>query len=58
MTTVARLQYKAMVNSWGAFDTAVKLSEQALAANKIKKYANLKQLVHENFFKFDRDFCN
>ena len=29
MTTVPRLQYNAMVDSWGAFDTAVKLSEQA-----------------------------
>ena len=37
MSTVARLQYKAMMDSWGAFDTAVKLAEQALASGKTKK---------------------
>ena len=58
MSTVARLQYKAMMDSWGAFDTAVKLAENALASNKIKKFASLKQLVHENYFKFDKDFRN
>ena len=58
MSTVARLQYKAMMDSWGAFDTSVKLSEKALASNKTKKYEGLKQLVHKNYFKFDKDFRN
>ena len=58
MSTVSRLQFKAMMDSWGAFDTSVKLSEQALASNKTKKYEGLKQLVHENYFKFDKDFRN
>ena len=58
MSTVSRLQFKAMMDSWGAFDTSVKLAEQALALNKTKKYEGLKQLVHENYFKFDKDFRN
>ena len=55
MSTVTRLQLKAMMDSWGAFDTSVKLSENALAASKAKKYHSLTQLVHENYFKFDKD---
>ena len=47
-----------MLDSWGAFDTAIKLSEQALASNKFKKFSNLSQLVHENFFKYDKDYRN
>ena len=47
-----------MLDSWGAFDTAIKLSEQALAQNKVKKFSNLSQLVHENFFKYDKDYRN
>ena len=58
MSTASRLQYKAKLDSWGAFDTSIQLSEQALAANKIKKYQNLKELIHENYFKFDRDYRN
>ena len=58
MSTVSRLQFNAMMDIWGAFDTSVKLSEQALASNKTKKYKGLKQLVHENYFKFDKDFRN
>ena len=46
------------MDSWGAFDTSVKLSDNALAANKVKKYQNLTQLIHENFFKFDKDYRN
>ena len=58
MSTVTRLQLKAMMDSWGAFDTSVKLSENALAASKAKKYLSLTQLVHENYFKFDKDYRN
>ena len=47
-----------MINSWTAFDTAVKLSEQALAFNQFKSYADLKQLLHKLFFQFDKDFRN
>ena len=47
-----------MLDSWRSFDTAIKLSTQALAANKVKKYKNLSQLVHENFFKYDKDYWN
>ena len=42
MSTATRLQFKAMLDSFGAFDTSVKLSENALNANKVKKFANLK----------------
>ena len=58
MSTSSRIQTKAMLDSWRAFDTAIKLSTQALAANKVKKYKNLSQLVHENFFKYDKDYWN
>ena len=56
MSTATRMQLKAMIDSWGAFDTSVKLAETALSANKIKKYQNFTQLVHENYFKFDREY--
>ena len=58
MSTATRVQFKAMLDSWGAFDTSIKLSENALNANKVKKFANLKQLIHENFFKFDKEYRN
>ena len=47
---------KAMLDSWGAFDTAIKLSTLALIGKKTARYKNLSQLVHENFFKFDKDW--
>ena len=47
---------KVMMDSWGAFDTAIRLSNQALTAGKTARYRNLSQLVHENFFKFDKDW--
>ena len=49
---------KVMLDSWGAFETAIKLSTQALSGGKIARYKNLSQLVHENFFKFDKDWRN
>ena len=58
MSTSSRIQFEAMLDSWKAFDTAIKLSEQALATNEFKKYSILSQLVHENFFKFDKDYRN
>ena len=47
-----------MLYSWKAFDTAIKLPEEALYANEFKKYSNLSQLVHKLFFKFDKDWRN
>ena len=47
---------KAMLDSWGSFDTAVKLGNQALSSAKTSRFKNLSQLVHENYFKFDRDW--
>ena len=47
---------KAMLDSWGSFDTSVKLSNQALSSVKTSRFKNLSQLVHENYFKFDRDW--
>ena len=58
MDIIARLQYKAMIDSWSAFNNAVELSAQALETGKIQQYANLKQLVHETFFKFDKYYRN
>ena len=58
MNARASLLFDMMIDSWKAFDNSVKLSEEALAADKFKNYANLKQLVHKCFFKFDRDFRN
>ena len=52
----ARHPDKVMLDSWGAFDTAIKLSTQALAGKKPARFKNLSQLVHENFFKFDKDW--
>ena len=49
---------KVMIDSWGVFDTAIQLSNQALADGKVSRYKNLSELVHENFFKFDRDWRN
>ena len=45
-----------MLDSWGAFDTAIQLSTQALAGGKTSRYKSLSQLVHENFFKFNKDW--
>jgi hypothetical protein len=47
-----------MLDSWGAFDTAVKLSEKALTEGKTSRFKNLRQLVHDNYFKFDKDWRN
>ena len=58
MSKSSRIQCKSMLYSWKAFDTAIKLSEEALSANEFKKYSNLSQLVHKLFFKFDKDWRN
>ena len=47
-----------MIDSWCAFDNSIKLSENALKGNKVENYSNLKKLVHQNFFNFDKDFRN
>ena len=49
---------KVMMDSWGAFDTAIQLSNQALADGKAARFKNLSELVHETFFKFNRDWRN
>lgn len=49
---------KVMIDSWGVFHTAIQLSNQALADGKVSRYKNLSEPVHENFFKFDRDWRN
>ena len=47
-----------MLDSWIAFDAAIKLAENALTTNKVESFANLLSLVHKNFFDFDREFRN
>ena len=47
---------KAMLDSWGAFDTTIKLSNQALTAVKTARFKKLSDQLDENFFKFDRDW--
>ena len=49
---------KVMMDSWGAFDTAIQLSNKALADGKAARFKNLSELVHETFFKFNRDWRN
>ena len=58
MLTSTRLQFKAMLHSWLAFDNSIKLAENALDAKIVEKFAYLKHLVHENFFAFDKEFRN
>ena len=45
-----------MLDSWGAFDTTIKLSNQALTAVKTARFKKLSDQLDENFFKFDRDW--
>merc|ERR1712082_435313 len=49
---------KVMLDSWGAFDTSIKLSNQAIGGGKASRFKNLSELVHENFFKFDKEWRN
>ena len=56
MSSVTRLKFKMMMDSWCTFNTSIESSVYALNANKVEKFSNLKQLVHENFFRFDKDF--
>ena len=58
MSRSSRLESKAMLESWGAFDMAIKLSEQALSANKYEHFSNMSLLVHEKFFNFDKEYRN
>ena len=56
MSASSRSLYEVMLTSWKAFDKSISLSEQALSANLFKKYSILSQLVHRNFFQFDKDY--
>ena len=49
---------KVMLDSWGVFDTAIQLSNQAIEEGKVSRFKNLSELVHENFFKFNKDWRN
>ena len=46
MSTDAELPFKAMLDSWNAFNTSIEISENALNANKVESFPYLKQLVH------------
>ena len=46
---------KVMLDSWGAFDTAIKLSNKAIEGGKVSRFKNLSELVNKNYFKFDKE---
>ena len=58
MSTTSRIELKDMLDSWKAFDGAIIASEKALSAKTVENYSNLSQLVHKNFFEFDKDYRN
>ena len=49
---------KVMLDSWGAFNEAIQLSNDAIEDGKVTKFKNLSELVHENYFKFNKDWRN
>merc|ERR1711888_59300 len=49
---------RVMLDSWGAFDTAIQLSNITIEEGKVTKFKYLSKLVHENFFEFDKDWRN
>merc|ERR1712082_455112 len=49
---------KVMLDSWGAFDTSIQLSNQAIEEGKVNMFKYLSKLVTVNFFEFDKDWRN
>ena len=58
MTCQTEVQFNVMLDSWNIFDASIELSVNALNANKAHTFTYLKQLVHKNFFEFDKEFRN
>ena len=49
---------KVMLDSWGAFDTAIKLSNKVIEEGKVNMFKYLSKLVTVNYFEFNKDWRN
>ena len=49
---------KVMLDSWGAFDTAIKLSNKVIEEGKVNMFKYLSKLVTVNYFEFNKDWKN